>query len=238
MSTFALIHGSGDSGWAWHLVQEELRRCGHGSVAPDLPTDREDATRDDCVDTLADAVEGAAADADDLVVAGHSVGGLLVPLVAERLGARLQVYVAGMVPAPGESGMAWFGDVGWPEAVEAQAREDGGRTGHPDPEVVFYHDVAPALAGEAMARERPTSERLGETPWPLPALPAIAARYVVTTLDRFIPPPVQRHVAASRLGITAPEEIESGHCATLSRPAELAGLLAGYADASGGPGRR
>lgn len=45
---------------------------------------------------------------------------------------------------------------------------------------------------------------------PLPALPAIPARYVVTTQDRFIPPEVQRRVAAERLGITEVDEVDAG----------------------------
>jgi pimeloyl-ACP methyl ester carboxylesterase len=230
MTTFAIIHGSGDGGWAWHLVQRALRERGHEAVAPDLPSDRDDATWDDCVDALVAAVGGA----DDVVVVGHSSGGFVVPLVADRLGATLQVFLAGMVPRPGERAGEWFGDVGWYETVAELALEDGGLTGNPDPMVAFYHDVPAALASQAMARERPISERLGETPWPMPTLPTIAARYVVTARDRFIPPPVQRRVAAERLGITAPDEIQAGHCAHLSRPERLAGLLAGYVDRAHG----
>jgi pimeloyl-ACP methyl ester carboxylesterase len=37
MSTYALIHGAGDGGWSWHLVEAELRARGHDVVAPDLP---------------------------------------------------------------------------------------------------------------------------------------------------------------------------------------------------------
>ena len=226
MTTFALIHGSGDGGWAWHLVQRALRERGHEAIAPDLPTDRDDATWDDCVDEVADGVGGA----DDVVVVGQSSGGFIVPLVADRLGARLQVFVVGMVPRPGETAGEWFDNVGWSEAVAERAQQDGGRTGNPDPMISVYHDVPEELAAQAMARERPTSERLGETPWPLPTLPAITARYVVTTQDRFIPPTVQRRVAAERLGITELDEIDSGHCANLSRPDELASLLDGYVD--------
>jgi pimeloyl-ACP methyl ester carboxylesterase len=40
MSTFVLIHGAGDSGWYWHLVEAELRARGHDVVAPDLPEER------------------------------------------------------------------------------------------------------------------------------------------------------------------------------------------------------
>jgi pimeloyl-ACP methyl ester carboxylesterase len=207
-------------------VQRALRERGHVAVAPDLPTDRDDATWDDCVDVLAAAVGGAA----DVVVVGHSSGGFVVPLAAERLRAPLQVYLAGMVPRPGESAGEWFRSVGWSEAVAALAAQDGGLTGNADPTVTCYHDVPAPLAGQATARQRATSERLGETPWPAPALPDIAARYVVTTRDRFLPPPVQRRVAAERLGILEPDEVDAGHCANLSRPDELAHLLAGYVD--------
>jgi pimeloyl-ACP methyl ester carboxylesterase len=226
MATFALVHGSGDGGWVWHLVHRALRDRGHEAVAPDLPTDRDDATWDDCVDVFVEAVGGAG----DVVVVGQSSGGIVVPLVADRLGAMMQVFVAGMVPRPGENAAEWFGNVGWYDSVAEQARQDGGLTGNSDPVVAFYHDVPAPLASEAMARERPTGERLGQSPWPLPTLPTVAARYVVTTRDRFIPPQVQRRVAAERLGIPEPDEIEAGHCAHLSRPDELAGLLAGYVD--------
>jgi pimeloyl-ACP methyl ester carboxylesterase len=232
VAVFALIHGSGDGGWAWHLVQRALRDRGHEAVAPDLPTDRDDATWDDCVDVVVDTVAGA----DDLVLVGHSSGGFVVPLVAHRRGALLQVFVAGMVPQPGESAGEWFGNVGWAEAMPEQAREDGGLTGSSDPLVLFYPDVPVDLARRAMARERPTSERLGEIPWPLPARPDVPARYVVTTQDRFLPPVVQRRVAAERLGVADPDEIGSGHSPKLSRPVELAGQIAGYA-ADNPPGR-
>jgi len=39
MITFVLIHGAGDVGWYWHLVEAELRARGHDVVAHDLPGD-------------------------------------------------------------------------------------------------------------------------------------------------------------------------------------------------------
>jgi predicted alpha/beta hydrolase family esterase len=224
--TFVLVHGSGDGGWAWHLVQRALEERGHRAVAPDLPTDRDDATWADCVE----AVRAAAGGAPRPVLVGHSSGGQVVPLAAEACGASLQVFVAGLVPRPGETPEQWFAAVGWADAVARARRADGGLTGHPDPRVAYYHDVPADLAAEALARERPTGDRLGRTPWPLPDLPAMPARFVVTALDRFLPPAVQRRVAADRLSIPEPDAIEAGHCVGLSRPDELAGLLARYAD--------
>ena len=36
VATFVLIHGGGDVGWYWHLVERELRQRGHDTFAPDL----------------------------------------------------------------------------------------------------------------------------------------------------------------------------------------------------------
>jgi len=39
VATFAFIHGAGDVGWSWHLVERELRTRGHETIARDLPVD-------------------------------------------------------------------------------------------------------------------------------------------------------------------------------------------------------
>jgi hypothetical protein len=36
VATFILIHGAGDVGWYWHLVEAELRERDHDVVAHDL----------------------------------------------------------------------------------------------------------------------------------------------------------------------------------------------------------
>jgi pimeloyl-ACP methyl ester carboxylesterase len=79
MSTFVLIHGAGDVGWYWHLVEAELRTRGHDTAAPDLPGDNDSATLTD----YADAVVGAVGGRKDLAVVGQSFGGFTAPLVAD-----------------------------------------------------------------------------------------------------------------------------------------------------------
>ena len=96
VSTFALIHGAGDVGWYWHLVEAELRARGHAAVAPDLPADDDSLGLDD----YADAVVEAIGDRRDLVVVGQSFGAFTAPLVADRLLADALVLVAGMIPSP------------------------------------------------------------------------------------------------------------------------------------------
>jgi pimeloyl-ACP methyl ester carboxylesterase len=91
MSTFVLIHGAGDSGWYWHLLEPELRAHGHDVIAPDLPADDESAG----LDEYADMVVGAVGDRENLVVVGQSFGAFTAPLVAARLPVDVLVLVAG-----------------------------------------------------------------------------------------------------------------------------------------------
>jgi pimeloyl-ACP methyl ester carboxylesterase len=226
MATFALIHGVGDVGWYWHLVESELRGRGHEALAPDLPCDDDAAGLGDYADTVIDAI----GDRRDLVVVGQSFGGYTATLVADRRPVDALVLVAAMIPAPGERAEDWFANTGYEEAVRTQAQRDGGRTGNDDPYVVFYHDVPRALAEEALSRGRRQSDTPGRAPWPLDAWPRVPTRFVLCAEDRFFPPELMRRVVSERLDIR-PDEIEAGHCVALSRPKELADLLIGYAGA-------
>ena len=222
MTMFVLIHGAGDSGWYWHLVEAELRARGHDTVAPDVPVDG--STLLECADSVAEAVANPAA---PVAVVGQSFGGFIAPLVADRLPTDLLVFVAGMVPTPGEPPDDWWENTGYGPAVSEQAAIDGGLTGNEDPFVTFFHDVPRPVAEEAMRRGRDGSISGLDEPWPLDAWPAVPTRYVLCTEDRFFPAAFSRRLVDERLGIV-PDEIEAGHCVALSRPVELADLLDGY----------
>ena len=213
MATFAFIHGAGDVGWYWHLVRAELHNRGHDTVAPDLPIEDDNAGLSRYADVVVDAI----GERDDVVVVAQSFGAYAAPIVAERIGARLIVLVAGMVPSPGESAEEMFTNTGWqPERLEDSSARS-----------VFYHDVSSDLADEALTYERRQSDTPGGQPWPLPAWPEIPTRFVLCRNDRFFPARWLRPLVRDRLGIDA-DEIESGHCPALSRPHELATLLERY----------
>lgn len=222
MTTFVLIHGAGDSGWYWDLVEAELRARGHDTVAPDFPVDG--STLLECADAVAETVGNPTA---PVAVVGQSFGGFIAPLVADRLPTDVLVFVAGMVPTPGEPPDDWWEHTGYGPAVREQAAIDGGLTGNEDPFVTFFHDVPRPVAEEAMRRGRDGSIGGLDEPWPLDALPSVPTRYVLCTEDRFFPAAFSRRLVDERLGIV-PDEIEAGHCVALSRPVELADLLDGY----------
>ncbi len=216
MATFAFIHGAGDVGWYWHLVEAELRARGHDSVAPDLPIEDDGAGLTEYATSVVDAVRAR----PDVVVVAQSFGGYVAPIVADRIDARLIVLVAGMIPSPGESAEEMFASTGWePEPLEDSSER-----------AVFYHDVPPELADEALSRGRRQSDTPGREPWPLDRWPDIPTRFVLCRNDRFFPARWLRPLVRTRLGIE-PDEIDSGHCPALSRPRDLAERLDDYAKA-------
>jgi len=149
MSTFVFIHGAGDVGWYWHLVEAELREGGHDVVAPDLPCDDDAAALPEYADAVAEAI----GDRTDLVVVAQSLGGFTAPLVCERVPVELLVLVAPMIPAPNEAPADYWANTRY----EGEAHER-----YEDDIALFYQDVPPELASEALRKSRRQSEaRLG-----------------------------------------------------------------------------
>jgi pimeloyl-ACP methyl ester carboxylesterase len=219
VAAFVFIHGAGDVGWYWHLVEAELRARGHDTIAPDLPCDDDSAG----LPEYADSVAGAIGDRTDLIVVAQSLGGFTAPLVCDRVAVELLVLVAPMIPAPGEAPADYWTDTRYSD--EPRDRYDGAIA-------LFYQDVPPELAAEALNRGRTQSEaRLGERS-PLRVWPDVPTRILICRDDRLFPPGFLRRVARERLGIT-PDEIDGGHTPALSRPHELADRLEAYAAGQG-----
>jgi len=214
MATYVLIHGAGDVGWYWHLEEAELRARGHDVVAPDLPCEDDSAG----LPEYADAVIEAIGDRTDLVVVAQSLGAFTAPLVCGRVAVDLLVLVAPMIPAPGEAPADYWTNTRY---------EDEVRESYDDEIALFYQDVPPELAAEALKRGRKQSEVRMHEPSPLRAWPDVPTRVLLCRDDRLFPPPFLRRVAEERLGITA-DEIDGGHTPALSRPRELAERLEAY----------
>jgi pimeloyl-ACP methyl ester carboxylesterase len=214
MATYALIHGGGDVGWYWHLVERELRARGHQTVAPDMPIEDDDAAIEDHARVVVDAIDSLPR-RGELIVVGHSAGGYIAPIVAERARADRLILIAAMIPQPGETAGEMFETTGW----RMPRNED------PSDLAVFYHDVDPDLAAEAMSKARRQSD--ADEPWPLAAWPSVPTHFIVCRNDRFFRADWLRGVVRDRLGIE-PDEIESGHTPALSRPTELVEIMESY----------
>ena len=136
--------------------------------------------------------------------------------VADLAKADRLVLVVPMIPRPGETADEMWEATGW-----RMPQDESGAIG------VFYHDVDPILAAEAMSRERRQSETTGRERWPLDAWPAVPTHVIIGRDDRFFPADWLRGVVRDRLGVE-PDEIGTGHTPALSRPRELVELLESY----------
>jgi pimeloyl-ACP methyl ester carboxylesterase len=214
MATYVLIHGAGDAGWYWHLVEAELRERGHDTVAPDLPDDESAGWRE-CAETVVEAI----ADRGDLIVVGQSLGAFTAPLVCDRVDADQLVLVAGMIPAPGETANGWFASSGYESFMRGREPER-----HEGDIELYYHDVPAQLAEQALGHAREQAGGPADEPWPLDAWPDVPTRFLLCRDDRVFAAEFMRRLARERLGITA-DEIDGGHTPALSRPGKLADRL-------------
>jgi pimeloyl-ACP methyl ester carboxylesterase len=164
-------------------------------------------------------VVAAIGDRTDLVVVAQSAGGFTAPLVCDRVPVELLVLLAPMIPMPGEASADYWKNTRYEE--EVHERFD-------DPIELFYQDVTPEVAAEALRRGRRQSDARMHEPFPLDAWPDVPTRVLLCRDDRLFAPSFVRRVARERLGI-APDEIDGGHTPALSRPIELADRLETYA---------
>lgn len=222
VTTYGLIHGAHHGSWCWDFLVPELEARGHRAVPVDLPVDDPSAG----LSRYAEVALSAFADAgDDLVVVGHSLGGLTAPIVAARRPTWHLVFLAAPVPAPGQSfNNQARGDP--PRAVAGSDKIDNGdgtmsRT--EDESIrIYYHDCSEERRRYALRRQSvaPHAEVS-----PLTSLPDVSTTYIMCTDDRSLRPEYQRFMAHERLGLE-PVELASSHSPFLSRPAELAEVLA------------
>src|SRR3954453_17455249 len=157
MATFALLHGEWHGGWAWEQVVPRLEAAGHAGLAPDLPGADLAAGTPEYAQVVLDAL----GDADDVIVVGHSMGGLTAPLVAVARPVRRLVLVAALVAQPGRSLVdqlrAEPGLMLHPRQ-EGLEHDDQRRSRWRDAEVAaqaLYTHCHPLVAAGAVARLRP-----------------------------------------------------------------------------------
>jgi pimeloyl-ACP methyl ester carboxylesterase len=125
MATFLVCHGAWSAGWAWKKVRPLLRAAGHEVFTPTytgLGERAHQASRAITLDAHIADVLGVieCEDLTDIVLVGHSYGGMVATGVADRMPERIAklVYLDAFVPANGQS----LNDL-LPERARAQRQE-------------------------------------------------------------------------------------------------------------------
>lgn len=223
MVTFGLVHGAYHGSWCWQRLTPELERLGHRVLAVDLP----------CEDPRAGAAEyaatalGAFAEAgDDLVVVGHSLAGLTIPLIATARPVRQLIFLSAMLPRPGttqDEVLSAESDTVLPGPKGGAYQEPAGTVRWRADAAArwFYADCPADLAAWAAARLRGQCWKITSEVTPLPAWPDVPCAYILGSHDLVINPAWSRQTAPSVLGVQ-PIEIDGGHSPFLAIPAALA----------------
>ena len=229
MTAFALVHGAWEGAWIWERLTPELEARGHRVVAMDLPCEDGTATFEAYAEVVVGALEAEAL--EEVVVVGHSLAGLTIPLVAARRAVSRLIYLCALVPIPGRSLVEQLGiepDTLRP-GYEAGLSEpdDQSRTRWVDEGVarsVVYADCDEGDASAAFERLRPQARTPYAHPCPLDAFPSTPRTYVVCSEDRLVNPERARQVARERLDAEL-VELPGSHSPFLSRPGALAEVL-------------
>jgi pimeloyl-ACP methyl ester carboxylesterase len=110
MATFVVIHGAWSAGWAWKKMRPLLRAAGHEIFTPSLTGVGERshlAGPDVGVETHVQDIVNVLfyEDLSDVILIGHSYGGMVATAVADRASERIRrvVYLDAFVPQDGQS---------------------------------------------------------------------------------------------------------------------------------------
>ncbi len=233
MAHFVLIHGAWHGGWCWHKLVRELETAGHVVVAPDLPSHGEDPTPPRGIDVgnytdfVCDVVDSLP---DEVVLVGHSLGGLTITQVAERRPDRLRslVYLTALIPAPGST-PAGPRELTTQVLLDAIRLADDGSVSLVDPDSIreiFYADCSDddiAFARQRLCGE-PASVAGGAVEVTDENWGRVHRDYIVCLQDQAIPASAQQALA-EQAGCRNIYTLDTSHSPFFSAPAALAEIL-------------
>jgi pimeloyl-ACP methyl ester carboxylesterase len=231
--TIVLVQGAWGSSASWTPVAEILRAMGHIVHVPSLTGLGERRHLFSGAVTLGTHIADViglieAEDLRDFVLVGHSYGGMIVTGVADRMADRIAalVYLDAFLPADGQSVFDLIGG----ERTLANLAEagDAGGLGVPAPSrhakrvpetLRFYMD------GRSLQPLATMVERIRLSG----AYDAVARRLYVSAIIDQAPVFADAYARVLADPRWTASTIETGHMLQLERPADVAGIISGFA---------
>ncbi len=232
-----LVHGAWMGAAAWDRVTVELRAQGLAVTAVELPGHGRDTTPAGqlSLDAYVKAVQAALPAQGQATVVGHSMAGIVISALAEREPARIAnlVYVAAYLPQSGDSlyklamtdkdsrvGKYWT--QADPKAYSpAWIREEGIAE-------VFCADCS--AADQQLLRQTHKAEAVPPMATPVTLTAAnfgsVARIYVHTRQDLAVSHGLQQAMVSAAGGVQQAHVLDTSHSPMLTRPVELARLIA------------
>lgn len=243
MATFLMIHGAWHGGWSFEPLRAALEASGHRMIAPDLPGigGDEDAlqavTLNGWAAFVADLAE---AQAEPVILCGHSRGGIVISQAAERAPGAIAalVYISAFLVPDGKSLNDMVSDEPRiPEFANGLSPTTKGAALALTPEgavAAFYHLTPEPARSDAASRITPeplaplgTALSLSEA-----GFGSIPRHYIECSQDRAIPLSQQRAMQAD-LPVVSVATLESDHSPFLTCPDLLVKQLLRIAETAG-----
>jgi pimeloyl-ACP methyl ester carboxylesterase len=233
--TYVLVHGAWSGKYVWTASKAMLERRGDTVITLDLPSHGDDKTplEQASFEGYKQAVVDAIGNRSNVVLVGHSFGGMVISAVAEAIPEKIGklVFVAAYLPRSGESLFALSQEdknskVGmyWNQSSETAASIKSEGIAQ-----VFCADCRPAVQRTLVRKHRPealapfgtpvtlTPERYGKIP-----------RYYIQTLqDNAVSNQLQK-LMLSRTGVVSSVELNSSHSPFLSQTKAFVDALSGF----------
>jgi pimeloyl-ACP methyl ester carboxylesterase len=239
LPALVLVHGGGVAADCWDPTVDEIQRLAPELtvLAVDLPG-RRDKAGDligarirNWVDSVVSDIESAGI--DNLVIVGHSMGGLIVPGVVGKLGSsrvREMILAAAYVPPNGLALVDTFpGLLGWYARSSSKRNERKGKFGTlPTPwaKFVFCNGMTRAQRSFVVDRLYPDSPSVIRDKVDRTDVPDDVPRsWILTRRDRALPVESQPTGIEAFGGVQTLIEMDTCHMLMISEPERLAEIL-------------
>jgi pimeloyl-ACP methyl ester carboxylesterase len=239
-ASVVLVHGAWMGAAAWDKTAADLRSRGFKVVAVELPGHGKDETPADKLSLAAyvDAVIAALPTDGKAVLVGHSMAGMVISGVAEKVPARLSklVYVAAYLPRNGDS-LYQLSSTDTDSVVGKYWSQENPKAY--SPATIKTEGIVEAFGADTSAADQQflinthkaeAVPPLG-TPVQLTAanFGSVARAYIHTTQDKAVSYKLQKTMLANAGGAGQVVQINSSHVPMLSQPKALADAIAGMA---------
>jgi pimeloyl-ACP methyl ester carboxylesterase len=223
MSTYVLVHGGWDGGWAWRQVARELQSSGHEVFTPTLTGSGERvhlASPAVGLDThILDVVNVFRYEnLSEVILVGFSYGGMVITGVAEQVPEQIGqlIYLDAFVPEDGQSAA----DLSGPEITGvmeqiAQSYGDGWRIPHNPPDADRRTNLLLKAAHQRLTVNNPQARRLKHS----------YVQFTAKPPEDFTRPIMARMAARVRQEGWTYREMPFGHFSLLDEPQAVARLL-------------
>lgn len=234
---YVLVHGAWQAPYVWDAVKATLVKEGNNVTVVELPGHGSDQTVPSTItlDLYATTVLNAISKIDGKVIlVGHSLGGMVISSVAEKMPAKIEklVYLSAYLPTSGQAltDLA-FSDPGSGLGGKGILIQNANGTLDVEKDQIvniFIQDGSTQVQNLVLTNYRPEPAIPFMTPVTLTAanFGSVPKVYIKTLQDRVVSPSLQdRMIGTAMGGVKTVYQLNTSHSAFLAKPDSVAILL-------------